>query len=121
LLPGVARKTANIILGNAFGIVEGIAVDTHVNRLSQRLRLVDMSGVGGKKEISFHKNGTEVVDYKKDADAVKIEYQLMHLIPKAEWFRFTYRIIDHGRALCKAQNPDCSRCMLKKHCPVARI
>jgi len=79
LLPGVARKTANIILGNAFGIVEGIAVDTHVIRLSRRLGLTD------------------------EKNPEKIERDLMEILPKKEWFTFTYRIIEYGRNHCPAR------------------
>lgn len=120
-IPGVARKTANVVLGNAHGVVEGIAVDTHVHRLSQRLRLVDLNKIGGKKEITFTKAGKTVVDYKKDADPVKIEQELMKVIPKSDWFKTTYLLIDHGRAVCKAQNPDCVHCVLNKLCPVSRV
>lgn len=120
-LPGVARKTANIILGNAYGIVAGIAVDTHVQRISQRLRLVDLGVIGGKREMMFKKDGKRLVDYKKDADPGKIEQQLMEVVAKEDWFRFTYLIIDHGRAVCKAQNPDCTACVLAKLCPTSRI
>ncbi len=94
-LPGVARKTANIILGNAFNIVEGIAVDTHVTRISQRLGLT------------------------KNTDPVKIEQDLMKLIPKEEWFKFTYLVIDFGRSICDAKHPLCSQCPLNKLCPSA--
>lgn len=94
-IPGVARKTANIILGNAFNIVEGIAVDTHVGRISQRLGLT------------------------KNSDPVKIEQDLMKLIPKTEWFKFTYLVIDFGRSVCDAKHPTCSRCPLNKLCPSA--
>ena len=111
-VPGVARKTANVVLGNAYGIVEGIAVDTHVLRLSQRLGLVDRDAVGGKKLT---------IDFKKDADPVKIEKQLMAVIHKEDWFRVTYLLIDHGRAICRAQNPDCNHCILKTICPSCRI
>jgi endonuclease III len=83
-LPGVARKTANIIQGNAFGIVEGIAVDTHVRRLSLKLGLTDHS------------------------DPVKIEKDLMQLLPRGQWFNFTYRMIDYGRTICPARKHDCS-------------
>ncbi|MDO8582886.1 MAG: endonuclease III, partial [bacterium] len=78
-LRGVARKTANVVLGNAYGVVEGIAVDTHVMRLAQKLGL------------SKHK------------DPVRIERDLMAVIPKEEWFAFTYRLIDYGRAYCVAR------------------
>lgn len=120
-IPGVARKTANVVLGNAYGIVEGIAVDTHVLRLSQRLRLIDLGTIGGKNEVTFSKKGTPVIDFKKDADPVKIEQQLMQVIPKALWFTITYLLIDHGRAVCTAQNPDCTHCVLRELCPASRI
>lgn len=94
-LPGVARKTANIILGNAFNIVEGIAVDTHVSRISQRLGLT------------------------KNSDPTKIEQDLMKLLPKNEWFKFTYLAIDFGRSICDAKHPLCSKCPLNKLCPSA--
>jgi endonuclease-3 len=110
-LSGVARKTANVVLGNAFAVVEGIAVDTHVSRLSQRLRLVDLETIGGKKQL---------IDYKKDADPVKIESQLMESVPKEDWFKLTYLLIDHGRAVCKAQNPNCNSCVLNCLCPSSR-
>ncbi len=120
-LPGVARKTANVVLGNAYGVVSGIAVDTHVHRLSQRLRLVDLTKIGGKKLMVFERDGKPVVDYTKDADPVKIERELMHVIPKSKWFQTTYYLIDHGRAVCKAQNPDCSHCLLQTLCPSSRV
>lgn len=88
-LPGVARKTANVVLGNAYGVVDGIAVDTHVIRLSNILGLT------------------------KHKDPVKIERDLMALIPKSEWFPFTYRLIDYGRAYCVARRHD------HAHCPLA--
>ncbi|MBI4122824.1 MAG: endonuclease III [Parcubacteria group bacterium] len=84
-IPGVARKTANVVLGNAYGVVEGIAVDTHVMRLSQKLGLTS------------HK------------DPVKIERDLMELLPKKEWFDFTYRLIEYGRQYCPARPHDCSK------------
>lgn len=120
-IPGVARKTANVVLGNAYGVVEGIAVDTHVLRLSQRLRLVDLGKIGGKHVVEFEKSGKRVIDYKKDADPVKIEAELMKRIPKKDWFKTTYLLIDHGRAVCRAQNPDCSHCFLSKLCPASRV
>lgn len=92
-LPGVARKTANVVLGNAYGIVEGIAVDTHVIRLSQRL------------------------GFTKQTDPVKIEKDLMTLFPKKNWFLLTYRLINHGRAVCDAKKPKCDVCPLNKLCP----
>ncbi|MBI3981148.1 endonuclease III [Candidatus Microgenomates bacterium] len=94
-LSGVARKTANVVLGNAFNIVVGIAVDTHVSRVSQRLGLT------------------------KNTDPVKIEKDLMSLLPKEEWFSFTYRIIDFGREICVAKGPFCSKCPLNELCPSA--
>lgn len=90
LIPGVARKTANIVLHNAYGIIEGIAVDTHVIRLSQRLGLT------------------------KHKDPVKIERDLMELLPKKEWAEFNYRLVDYGRAYCKAKRHDHENCPLKK-------
>lgn len=122
-IPGVARKTANVILGNAYGVFEGIAVDTHVLRLSQRLRLVDLDTIGGKKALFFKRPGLEKthIDYKKDADPIKIEKQLMERIPKSDWFTLTYVLIDHGRAVCKAQNPKCNMCVLKSLCPSSRV
>lgn len=120
-LPGVARKTANVALGNAFGVVEGIAVDTHVQRLSQRLRLVDIDKIGGKKEMTFTKDGKIILDYKKDADPNKIEQELMKLLPKSEWFAITYYIINHGRTICKALNPRCQQCVLHTLCPASRV
>ncbi len=121
MLPGVARKTANVVLGNAYGVVEGIAVDTHVHRLSQRLRLVDLTKIGGKKLMVFERDNKPVIDYTKDADPVKIEDELMMVLPKDKWFQTTYLLIDHGRAVCKAQNPDCLHCVLNKLCPVSRL
>jgi endonuclease-3 len=91
-LPGVARKTANIVLSNAYGIVEGIPVDTHVLRLSQRLGLV------------------------KSKDPVKIERELMEIVPKEEWFSFPYLLQAHGRAICTARKPKCEECFLKDLC-----
>lgn len=125
-VPGVARKTANVVLGNAYGVVEGIAVDTHVLRLSQRLRLVDLDRIGGKKELFCNVASRpglerEIVDYKKDADPVKIEQQLMDVVPKEDWFRLTYLLIDHGRAVCRAKNPDCTHCIINRLCPASRV
>lgn len=119
-LPGVARKTANVVLGNAHGVVEGIAVDTHVHRLSQRLRLIDLTKIGGRKLMVFERSGKPVIDYIKDADPNKIEQELMGVIPKNKWFQITYLLIDHGRAVCKAQNPNCASCVLAPYCPVSR-
>lgn len=94
-LPGVARKTANIVLYNAFGTAEGVAVDTHVSRLSQRLGL------------SSH------------TDPDKIERDLMALFPREEWGPLTYRLIEHGRAVCDAKRPICGQCTLSGICPSA--
>lgn len=90
-IPGVGRKTANVILGNAYGVVEGIAVDTHVMRLSQKLGLTD------------------------ERDPVKIERDLMAILPKKEWFVFTYRLIDYGRKYCTARPHDPKNCPLSKY------
>jgi endonuclease-3 len=92
-LPGVARKTANVVMGNSFGRVEGIAVDTHVRRLSQRLGFTD----------------------KKDPD--KIEADLMEMLPHDKWFSATYLLIDHGRTVCTAKKPDCAECVVAGLCP----
>lgn len=119
-LPGVARKTANVVLGNAYGVVEGIAVDTHVLRNSQRLRIVDLTKIGGKKKVFVDENEHQI-DYIKNADPVKIEQELMKVLPKDTWFSYTYYIIDHGRAVCKARNPQCTLCVLKELCPVSRV
>ncbi|MDP2664695.1 MAG: endonuclease III [bacterium] len=94
-LPGVARKTANVVLGNAYGVVEGIAVDTHVMRLSQKLGLTDSN------------------------NPVKIEQDLMKLLPKKEWFDFTYRLIDYGRGVCTARKHKCEDHELTKIYPKA--
>lgn len=94
-LPGVARKTANIVLSNAYGVIEGIAVDTHVRRLSERLRLTE----------------------NKNPD--KIERDLMEIVPKAHWERITDLLIFHGRNICVARKPKCSLCVLNKICPSA--
>jgi endonuclease-3 len=94
-LPGVARKTANVVLCSAFGKVVGIVVDTHVKRVSQRL--------------GFSKNKTPE----------KIEQDLMVLVPKDKWCKISFLLIDHGRALCKAPTPKCRECFLKDICPTA--
>lgn len=120
-IPGVARKTANVVLANAYNITPGIAVDTHVIRLSQRLRLVPINEIGGKQKAYFKKNNTNHLDFIKDADPVKIEKKLMELLPKAAWKTITYQIIDHGRAVCTAQKPHCQTCVLSNHCPASRV
>lgn len=96
-LPGVARKTANIVLGNAYGIVDGIAVDTHVRRVSERL------------------------GFTEETDPNKIERDLMGLIPKKRWFDFTYVIIDHGRTICVARKPRCAECPVNELCPSSLV
>ncbi len=92
-LPGVARKTANVVLGVAYGIAAGIVVDTHVTRLSRRLGLT------------------------KHADAVKIENDLIELVPKKDWIIFSHLLIFHGRRICKARRPLCEECPVEKLCP----
>lgn len=92
-LPGVARKTANVVLNNAFHRSEGIAVDTHVIRLSQRLGL------------------------SKFDDPVKIEQDLMEIVPRKYWGKVTYYLVDHGRAVCKAPRPLCPECVISRLCP----
>lgn len=92
-LPGVARKTANVVLGCAYGIAEGIVVDTHVSRLSQRLGLTENTA------------------------PEKIEKDLMQIIPKRHWVMFSHWLIFHGRKVCKARNPDCGGCVLADLCP----
>lgn len=119
-LPGVARKTANIVLGNAYGVYEGIAVDTHVHRIVQRLRMVDLDKIGKGKERYFKKNSKQVLDFKKGANTDKIEQELMQVIPQKDWFKFTYLIIEHGRAVCTAIKPKCGKCLLAKLCPARR-
>ncbi len=94
-LPGVARKTANIVLTNAFGVVEGVAVDTHVRRLAQRL------GLSGND------------------DPDKIEKDLMRIVPKDKWMRITDLLIFHGRRVCTAKRPNCAACVLNKFCTSA--
>lgn len=92
-LPGVSRKTANVVLSNAFRKDEGIVVDTHVIRLSKRLGLT------------------------KESDRNKIEQDLMKKFSKEEWFDLSNLLIAHGRRVCKAKNPDCKNCILKDICP----
>ena len=92
-LPGVARKTANVVLGNAFDISSGVVVDTHVTRLSHRL------GLSAQKT------------------AEKIEQDLIAIVPKKDWVIFSHLLIAHGRAVCKARNPLCAECVVEKLCP----
>ena len=92
-LPGVARKTANVVLGNAFGLSAGVVVDTHVTRLSHRL------------------------DLSREKTAEKIEQDLIAIVPKKDWVIFPHLMIAHGRAICKARNPLCPECVIEKLCP----
>ena len=94
-LPGVARKTANIVIFNAYGVIAGVAVDTHVRRLSQRLGLSE------------------------NEDPNKIEKDLMNIVPKECWMRITDLLIFHGRRICPAKKPKCWACVLNKICPSA--
>lgn len=95
-LPGVGRKTANVLLGNAFGI-PAMVVDTHVIRITQLLKL------------------------SRSWDPEKIENDLMEMIPKKEWVSFSHRIADHGRAVCIARRPKCFQCSVEKECPSSRL
>lgn len=97
VLPGVGRKTANVVLGNAFGINEGVTVDTHVARLSQLLGLTS------------------------NDDPVKIERDLMPLFPQADWALLSHLLIFHGRQVCIARRPQCASCVLVDLCPSARL
>ena len=92
-LPGVARKTANVVLGECFGIAKGVVVDTHVKRLSNLLGLTTSS------------------------DPKKIEKDLMEILPRRRWIKFSHQLILHGRRTCIARRPRCDSCPLKKHCP----
>jgi len=96
-LPGVGRKTANVILGNAYGINDGITVDTHVTRLSRRLGLT------------------------RHDDAVKIEFDLMPLFPRDHWGLISHLLIFHGRQVCIARRPRCESCVLSDLCPSSRV
>ena len=92
-LPGVARKTANVVLGVAYGKAEGVVVDTHVSRLSHRLKLT------------------------KQKDAGKIEKDLMEIVPRKNWIEFAHLLIFHGRRICKARRPLCEQCVVEELCP----
>ena len=92
-LPGVGRKTANVVLGTAYGVATGVVVDTHVTRISRRLGLT------------------------KQTDATKIEQDLMRLVPQKEWVDFAHRMIHHGRRICAARKPKCEECSMNKFCP----
>jgi endonuclease-3 len=96
-LPGVGRKTANVVLGNAFGINEGIVVDTHVTRVSFRLGLT------------------------RQTDAVKIEQDLVKVVPREKWTLFSHLLIFHGRAICVARRPLCETCPLWDLCPSSLV
>jgi endonuclease-3 len=96
-LPGVGRKTANVVLGNAYGINEGVTVDTHVTRLAGLLRLT------------------------RHTDPVKIEQDLMALIPREDWTLISHLLINHGRAVCVARRPRCDACVLAGLCPSAQV
>ena len=96
-LPGVARKTANVVLGSAYGITSGIVVDVHVTRLAGRLGLT------------------------RETDPVKIEADLLKLVPENEWIVFAHRLIWHGRRVCHARVPACDACVVAPHCPSANI
>ena len=96
-LPGAARKTANVVLAHAFGINAGVTVDTHVKRLSAKLGLT------------------------KHDDPIRIERDLMKLLPQPDWENWSIRLIYHGRAVCKARNPDCANCALADLCPSASV
>ena len=96
-LPGVGRKTANVVLGTAFGIASGIVVDTHVARVSRRLGLTHQK------------------------DPVKIEQDLIEQIPKKQWVAFSHRMIQHGRRVCTARKPKCDQCPLEPFCPCVGV
>ncbi|MFQ6007892.1 MAG: endonuclease III [Candidatus Zixiibacteriota bacterium] len=96
-LSGVGRKTASVILGAGYGLAEGIVVDTHVARVSRLL------------------------GFTAEKDPLKIEKDLMKMIPKKDWIAYAYLMIDHGRAICQARRPDCTNCFLNKLCPSAKV
>jgi endonuclease-3 len=95
-LPGVARKTANVVLGNAYGVVEGVVVDTHVGRLARRMGLSDSE------------------------DPARVEQDLMALFPQRDWLALSHALIYHGRAICQARQPLCDRCALVDVCPTGQ-
>lgn len=97
-LNGVARKTANVVLGEIYGIADGITVDTHVKRIAYKLGLTST-----------------------DKDAVKVERELMAIIPQSEWINISHLLIFHGRNICKARRPDCPNCRLQDLCPAAEL
>jgi endonuclease III len=96
-VPGAARKTSNVVLGVAYGIAEGVVVDTHVSRLSQRLKLT------------------------RQKDPVKIEKDLIELVPKKDWIIFSHLLIFHGRRICKARRPLCEECVVERLCPSSML
>jgi len=96
-LPGVGRKTANVVLGTAFGKNDGVVVDTHVNRLSGRLGLT------------------------RQTDPAKIEIDLMKIVPREHWTDFSHELILHGRAVCQARRPQCEHCAVSDLCPSSRV
>ena len=96
-LAGVGRKTANVVLGNAFGKEEGVVVDTHVRRISNLLRLT------------------------RQSDPVKIEQDLVKIVPRTDWTLFAHLLIRHGRRTCIARRPDCGTCRIAESCPSAQI
>jgi endonuclease-3 len=96
-LPGVGRKTANVVLGNAFGMDEGVVVDTHVGRLSRHLALT------------------------AENDPVRVEQDLMTLVPQTFWTLWAHLLIEHGRQVCKARRPECGKCVLADICPSAKF
>jgi len=95
-IPGAARKTANVVLGNAYGVVDGVVVDTHVGRVSRRLELTS------------------------NEDPVKVEQDLMRLLPQDDWLDFSHCVIYHGRAICQARKPLCEQCDLLDICPTGQ-
>jgi endonuclease-3 len=119
-LPGVARKTANVVLSTAYGKLEGIVVDTHVLRISQRLRLIDIHESGGRKARYVGSGSSDRIDYFADADPDKIERMLMDVLPKEIWKTFSFQVIEHGRRVCSAKSPSCSECHLRRFCPSKR-
>lgn len=96
-LPGVARKTANVVLAHAYDIHQGVTVDTHVKRLSQRLGLTEHT------------------------DPIRIERDLMRILPQLEWENWSIRLVYHGRAICQARNPQCEACVLADLCPSSKV
>jgi endonuclease-3 len=96
-LPGVGRKTGSVILGAGFGLAEGIVVDTHVGRISRLL------------------------GFTKETDPKKVEQDLMKIIPKEDWIKYSHMLIYHGRAICKARKPECESCFLIKLCPSSQV